>query len=274
VTASSGKIFANLLRTRDGKTITLHLVNSDFVYPSNDIRDDNGNDSGRTYFAQNNTRAKKVLLAPDLAAAKGYGLKFLGATSGAANDNFTLVVSFNGQDIATLKGSKLNAMAWYEVPIPDGLLKNTNEAVFRAGAEANMHPNWFAIRVDSTVPSQRSWWSADEGKTWTQDDLGPDPGKQTGEYMVRLGPPTDPNAVAKPEDFMGKLQVRPAQGIEVRINTGGKALTGQLVSADGLPERKVKPRLDGKFAVYPVDRVDIYSVLVLPDYDSVTSNTQ
>jgi len=265
VETQSPRVFASLLKSADGKTRTVHLVNSNCVYdalPSKDLRDDSGTPGARSFLGATNTRMKKVLLVPDLAAAKGFGLRFFGSTCGIASDKFSLVVSLNGQAIKTYKGSELNEGGWFETPIPDGLLKPENEVVFEATGAPNGHPDWFAIKIDTGATTGRSYWSEDDGKTWTKDDLSLDQGTQQGEFMVRLGPAGDPSALAKPEDFMGKMHVRPAKDVRVLVRTS-KALTARLVSPDG-PEQTLKPTIEKGYAVYRVPEVYLYSVLVLP----------
>ncbi|MEN6643060.1 MAG: alpha-amylase family protein [Armatimonadia bacterium] len=262
----SPRVFANILRSADGKSRSVHLVNSDVTYdlpPSPDLRDDDATPEARTYLAETQTWARKRLLVPDLAAVKGYSLKFFGATCGAATDAFSLVVSLNGQDLKTFRGSTLNESGWFEVPVPEGLLKPVNEIIFRATGQPSMHPDWFAIKLDTNATTTRSSWSTDGGKTWSEKDLSPDPGIQTGEYMVRFGPTSDPAAVAKPEDFMGKLKVTPARKVRVRV-LSENAESGRLISPDGT-EQTIQPRREGKVAVYEVPEVYVYSVLLLPE---------
>lgn len=265
VETQSPRVFANILTSADGKTRTVHLVNSDCLYDavaSKDLRDDSGTFGARSFLADTRPRVKKVLLVPDLAAAKGFGLRFFGSTCGAATDKFSLVVSVNGRPIKTYRGSELNESGWFETAIPEGLLRQENEVVFQATGAPSGHPDWFALKIDTTATTGRSYWSDDEGKTWTRDDLSLDPGAQRGEFMVRLGPAGDPSALARPEDFIGKLHVRPAKEVRVRVRAS-KPLSARLVSPDG-PERTIKPTMEQGHAVYRVPEVYLYSVLVLP----------
>lgn len=264
VQTPSPRVFANLLTSADGKTRTLHLVNSDCTYdalPSRDLRDDSGASGARSFLADTKARLRKTLRVPDLAAAQGYQLRFFGSTCGVATDKFSLVVTLNGQPVRTYKGSELNEGGWFETPIPEGLLKAENEIVFQATGAPNSHPDWFALRIDTGATTGRSYWSADEGKTWTRDDLGLDQGEQRGEFMVRLGPVGDPNKLATPEDFMGKMHVRPARDVRVLVRAT-KATPALLVSPDG-PEQTLKPTLENGYAVYRVPEVYLYSVLEL-----------
>ncbi len=260
------KLFANLLRSADGTARTVHLVNSDFVYelpPSSDIRDDDGSAEVRTFFADTRWRARKILLLDDPALAAGMGLKFFGRTCGIATDGFSMVVSLNGQDIATLRGSELNQAGWFSVPVPEGLIARENEVVFRATGRPNGHPDWFALGVDTHAQTRRSSWSTDDGATYSDADLGQDPGEQTGEFTVRFGYAEDPNAVATPEDFMGRLQVRPATNVDVVVRADRAAPTGTLYSPEADPVEVVPTVTDG-YATYRVPQVMIYAVLELP----------
>ncbi len=266
VTTRSPRVFANLLRTADGSATTVHLVNSDFAYdavPSRDIRDDDGVPEARTYFASTRSRARKILVVPDLRAAEGYDLKFFASSCGIATDKFSFVVSLNGRDLATFQGSQLNNAGWFVVPVPAGALKQTNEVIFRAEGSPNGHPDWVALKIDTTATTRRSSWSDDGGQTWTEADISPDVGVQQGEYLVRLGPHEDPNHVAKVEDFVGKLHVRPARDVEVRIETPGPGPVARLLSPDG-PTQTIRPTQQGHVATYQVPEVTLYSVLVLP----------
>ncbi len=267
ISPPSPKLFANMLRTRDGKATTIHLVNSDFTFaemPSADIRDDSGWPRARTYFADTRSRARKTLLVPDPTALKTPVLRFFGNSCWGCTDKITLVVTCNGQDLAALKGSALHETKWYEVPVPPGLIRTSNEVVFRVTGEPSGHPDWFALKLDTEATTRRSSWSVDDGKTWTEADLSLDGDVQTGEYLVRLGAAGAENAVAKPEDFMGKCQVRPARDIAVIVRRAGAAPVARLISPDG-PETTIAPQVAGDLATYRVPQVYIYSVLVLPE---------
>jgi hypothetical protein len=266
IKTSSPRVFANLLRTADGRTTTVHLVNSDFTYdtrPSRDLRDDDGLPEARTYFASTLSRARKTLIVPDLAAVAGYDLKFYASTAGVATNAFSFVVSLNGRDLATYKGSQLNQAGWFHVPIPAGLLRNTNEVVFRAEGSPNGHPDWVALKIDTSATTRRSSWSNDSGQTWTESDLSLDTGTQQGELLVRLGPHEDPNKVATVADFVGKLHVHPARDIQVQIEARGQAPVGRLLSPEGV-SLAIRPTQQGRMAAYRIPEVSIYSVLVLP----------
>ena len=106
-------------------------------------------------------------------------------------------------------------------------------------------------------------YSTDNGQTWQQDDLSPDVGVQTGEYIVRLGPPSDPNAVARPEDYMGKLHVRPAKDVRVVVRAA-RPLPARLLTPEGA-EATITPMMENGYAVYRVPEVPIYAVNVLPN---------
>ncbi len=266
VQSKSEKLFANMLTNRDGSARSLHLVNSDFVYEpldSPDIGDDDGSPDARTYFASTAWRARKVIDVPDPAAPRELAVRFYGQAYVGATDGFSMVVSLNGQDIGTFEGSRLRAAQWYQIPIPEGLLRESNEVTFRAVGAPNSHPDYFQLRIDADATSRRSWWSADEGATWSDADLSPDRGEQTGEYMVRIGPPADPEAVAVPEDFIGKLSVRPAREVDVILTVDGQPPRATLLSPDA-PEQVVIPTVADGQAVYRVPEVQIYSVLVIP----------
>ena len=261
------RLFANVLRTADGSARTIHLVNSDFSYEmpaSPDVRDDDGTPDARTPFVSTAFRARKVVLVPDPAAIDNPAVRFFGNSLGIATDAFSMVVSLNGQEIATFRGPELTGAQWHQVPIPEGLLRESNEIVLRATGAPNGHPDWFQLQIDDDATTGRSWWSSDGGQTWSQADLSPDPGEQTGEFLVRIGPAADPNAVAVPEDFIGRLQVEPARDVDVTLRIDGDAPVARLISPD-TEEQMVTPQVADGFAVYRVPEVYIYSVLVVPE---------
>ena len=266
VKTASARLFANVLRAADGQRRSVHLVNSDFTFEpraSTDVRDDRGTAGARTFLATTTARIRKTLLVPDPAALKKPVVRFFANACWGATDAFSVLITLNGQEIANYKGNALKEPQWFEVPVPDGLLHKKNEIVFRATGKPNGHPDWFALKIDTSAATRRSSWSDDEGKTWTEKDISLDAGTQTGELLVRFGEPTDPNAVAKPEDFMGRLKVRPARDVDVLVKTAGPAPPARLLSPD-VPEQLVKPTVAGGVATYRVPAVSIYSVLVLP----------
>jgi hypothetical protein len=267
IKTAAPRVFANLLRQGDGKALTVHLINSDFRYAPGpqavDIRDDDDKSEARTYFSDTRWRARKTLEVPDLAVAAGYALKFLSSTCGSAGDGFSLVVSLNGQDIKTFKGSELNEPGWKQVAVPPGLLRATNEVVFRVTGQPNGHPDWVAFRIDTSAATRRSSWSSDGGQTWTTADLSMDSGVQQGELMVRLGPAEDPDKAATVADFAGKLQVVPARNVDVTLTVTGPAPTGKFLTPEGA-NLTLKPTVTGKRATYRVPQVPLYGVLILP----------
>lgn len=264
---ASPRVFANLLRQGDRKALSVHLINSDFRYapgpPVVDIRDDDDKPEARTYFADTRWRARKTLEVPDLTAAAAYVLRFLSSTCGSATDAFALVVSLNGQDLKTFKGTELNEPGWKQVAVPPGLLRATNEVVFRVTGQPNGHPDWVALRIDTSAATRRSAWSTDSGQTWSTADLSLDSGVQQGELMVRLGPAEDPDKVATVADFAGKLKVIPARNVDVTLAVTGRAPTGKFLTPEGA-NLTLKPTVTGQRATYRVPEVPLYGVLILP----------
>jgi hypothetical protein len=259
------RLFCNLLQSRDGKTRMAHLVNSDVTYdrqPTGDVQDDDGTSEARTYLADTRSRVRKVLLTPEPEKLAGMSLKFFGVTCGIASDAFSLVVSLNGQDIKTFKGSELNEAGWFQAPIPAGLLKPENEIIFRAEGKPSGHPDWVAIRLDTNATTRRTWWSHDNGQSWTQEDISLDAGAQQGEALVRIGPAEDPEKVARPEDFMGKLHVHPARNVEVCLQSGARPATATFATPEGVSVR-VAPTVREGLAVYRVPEVVLYGMLTL-----------
>jgi len=266
VTAASGELFANLLTTHDHGTRSLHLVNSDFSYDefeSPDARDDDGGPDARTYFGATTTRARKVIELDDPAGRQGQWLRFYGQAYAGCTDGFSMVVSLNGRDLRTFPGTHLRAAQWYEVPIPQGILRGSNEVIFRAIGSPNGHPDYFQLHIDTDAPTRRSWWSSDEGVTWSSEDLSPDQDLQTGEYMVRIGPAGEEDAVREPAEFAGRLHVHPARNVEVRLRASDGASPARLISPDA-EDATIIPEVTGGVALYRVPQVYIYSVLVLP----------
>lgn len=267
VLTDSPRLFANVLRSADGAASSIHLVNSDFAYDpqeSPDVRDDDGEPDARTPFVSTTYRARKEVLVPDAAAIANPTVRFFGNSLGLATDAFSMVVELNGQEIASFRGPELTAAQWHQVPIPAGLLRERNEVVLRAIGAPNGHPDWFQLQIDADATTGRSWWSTDEGQTWTQADLSPDPGEQTGEFLVRIGPAADEQAVAQPEDFIGRLHVTPARDVSVLLRTEGEAPVARLISPDA-PEQTIAPTVADGVATYRVPEVSIYAVLVVPE---------
>ncbi len=267
VVADAPRLFANVLRSADGSARSIHLVNSDFAYDlpdSPDLRDDDNEPDARTPFVSTTYRARKDVLVPDPEAIADPAVRFFGNSLGITTDAFSMVVALNGQDIATFRGTELTSAAWHQVPIPAGLLRERNEIVLRATGAPNGHPDWFQLQIDGDATTGRSWWSSDDGQTWTQDDLSPDGGVQTGEFLVRIGPAADPDAVARPEDFIGGLHVRPARDVDVILRIEGAAPVARLISPDA-PEQEIAPTTANGVATYRVPEVAIYSVLVVPE---------
>ena len=81
---------------------------------------------------------------------------------------------------------------------------------------------------------------------------------------MRIGPAADPNAVAVPEDFIGRLHVEPARDIDVILRTDGDAPVARLISPDE-DEQTITPEVADGFATYRVPEVAIYSVLIVPE---------
>jgi hypothetical protein len=81
--------------------------------------------------------------------------------------------------------------------------------------------------------------------------------------MVRLGPPADPTAVARPENFMGKLHVHPAKDVVVLVRTD-RPQSARLYTPEGNLQTITPTRQNG-YAVYRVPEVPIYAVLVLAE---------
>jgi hypothetical protein len=244
----------------------VHLVNSDFTYdplPSADARDDDGTPEARTYFAATTTRARKLIELADPAAREGQSLRFYGQAQAACTDAMSMIVSMNGQDLQTFPGSTLHEAKWYQIPIPAALLQQSNEVIFRAIGAPNSHPDYFQLRIDTNATTRRSWWSTDEGATWSDEDLSPDHELQAGEYLVRIGPAVEADAVAKPEDFIGRLHVNPAREVQVRLRLEGDAPVADLITPDG-EGATIEPVIEDGVAVYSVPEVFVYSVLVLP----------
>ena len=267
VMTDAPRLFANVLRSADGSARSIHLVNSEFVYDepdSPDMRDDDNAPDARTPFVSTAYRARKQVLVPDPAAIANPAVRFFGNSLGITTDAFSMVIALNGEDIATFRGTELTAAQWHQVPIPAGLLRESNEIMFRATGSPNGHPDWFQLQIDGDATTERSWWSSDEGQTWTQEDLSPDGGVQTGEFLVRIGPMQEADAIAQPEDFIGGLHVRPARNVDVILRVEGVAPVARLISPDA-PEQEITPTVADGVATYRVPEVAIYSVLVVPE---------
>ena len=80
---------------------------------------------------------------------------------------------------------------------------------------------------------------------------------------MRIGPPTEPDQVARPEDFMGRLRVHPAREVEVCLQDGVRPPVAVFSTPEGVVQR-ITPRLQQGLAVYRVPEVYLYGMLALP----------
>ena len=271
VAPASKTLFANVLRSADGKATSIHHGNSACQYEipdTGELANDRGAATARIPFTQTRYRARTILDVKGPRLLEKPVVRFFGNTWGGRT--FQLVVSVNGKDIKAFPGQELRDLSWREAPIPAGLLRaGANEVVIRVTGRPNSHPDYFNLQIDTTAPTRGSAASSDSGKTYSSDDLSPfDKGKQAGEYMIRIADKTKLRTTWTPADFMGKLTVRPATDVAVIIEAKGDAPAATLLSPDGetqriQPETRDHPAGLSRQAIYRVPSVRIYSVLVL-----------
>ena len=102
---------------------------------------------------------------------------------------FTVTITVNGQVVKVYKPEDLTSAAeilwrWKNLALDPKLLTERNEVVFTIEGQPNGHCN-FWLRIDQSRTDRLSACAPD-GASFVTDDLSPDEGKQTGEYMVRI----------------------------------------------------------------------------------------
>ncbi len=254
----------NLLRSSDGKQLEAHLLNYDFRYrrptEGNEIADDSGLASARTYLADTHWRARKILIVPHPERLEKPVLRFFGRSPGT--DRFTLIVSVNGRDLAALPGSTLSRQAWYEVALSHALKPGKNIVEFRVAGKPNSNPDYFNLAIDTRARTHRSLWSFDAGKTFTAADLSPDRGAQTGEYLVRIIDKAHFRTTFTPADFQGRLTIRPAQNLALTVPLAFRRRRALCLSPDHPPLVLPAPRVLEDRCVFHIPSLSIYTVVV------------
>ncbi|HUS80878.1 MAG TPA: hypothetical protein VM283_06390, partial [Armatimonadota bacterium] len=230
----SAKMVVNVMRSGDGRTLQAHVVNYDFDYrdlwPA--VRDDDGSGEARMPFTNTVDQAKKLLVAdPDQFTEPA--ISFAG--NSPSGENYSLVVSVNGEEIATLPAADLLTGGWISVPFDRALLRPSNEVVIRAIGSPNAHPDYFNLRIDTGAPGGRSFASHDGGQTWSSADLSPwDGDDQPGEYLIRLTQQRDPTQRIPVEKLLASYTVNPTPAVTLTV----RDLPGELRAVAIAPDHE------------------------------------
>ncbi len=259
----SDTLALNLLRSADGEGLQAHLLNYDFRYdhpPTGEIADDNGVGHARTYLADTAWRARKILIVDDPAAIAEPVVRFFGNSPGT---DFELVVSLNGKDLGSFPGTALRSNTWHEIDAAGALKAGENIVEYRVTGDPNSNPDYFNLRLDTDAHTGRSSWSTDGGASFTTEDLSPDRGEQTGEYLVRIMDRKQFRDTFTPEDFAGKLAVVPAEDVRVTVPARPGGWSATCLSPDHDPIALQPVTTDADSQVFVVPSVHIYELLLL-----------
>jgi len=259
----SDTLVANVLRPADGERLAVHLLNYNFKYERvqmNEMADDDGSGEARTYLSDTQWRARKMLVVDDPAKIAEPVVRFFGNSPGA---DFQLVVSVNGKDVKTFPGTAVRSTKWHEAPAAGALKLGENLIELRVTGNPDPNPDYFNLRIDTGARTRRSLWSTDEGTAFSTEDLSPDRGVQTGEYLVRITDKQGFKDTFAPEDFEGKLKAIPAENVEITVPLREGGWRASCISPDHDPITLAPVRRDQRHAVFRVPSVYIYGVVIL-----------
>jgi len=255
------------MRSRDGRTVQAHIVNYDFEYGllQPGVADDDGDPNARIPFLDTTEfQVKKILELDDPSVFARPALSFFGTYF--SGEEWSLVVSLNGQEVATLSASELEAAAggWVTVPVPPDLLNSHNEVTMRAIGSPNDGPYRFDLSIDTDAKGGRSFVSSDGGQTWTSDDLSPfDPDDQPGEYLIRLIEPRDEQERVPVETLLASVTVNPTEPITLTFRDLPE---GELEAVGLSPEhapQRLEVQKDGDAALVTVPPTRIWELVVV-----------
>ncbi len=273
-----GKTFINVMTVPDSGLRTIHLVNYDFRYqvahPGRYATDD-GQQNARMFFGGQPVVVRKRLRIADPARVVQPVIQFHGLAT--ADCTGRLVFTLNGQNAGTINAADLAGASWHEVPVARRLLHTDNIVEVRAEGDLDGMKKWMQIGIDTDTHNGDSWFSTDNGRTFTDKDLSTDRKAQTGEYMIRIldkdpgGELRDTANLVKNPGFEDvriphsntRLEVVPARDLEIDLN-GARERACLAVSPDASPQWLPVTVRNGNAEVR-VPSVRIYTVLVLAD---------
>lgn len=258
----SADVVVNVMRSVDGRTLQAHLINYDFDYEElwPGVRDDDGHHEARMPFTRTVDRAEKILIVDDPAQLTHPAVSFSGDSP--SRENYSLVVSVNGTDIATLPAEQFVGGGWHSVPFDRALLKATNEVVIRAIGSPNAHPDYFNLRIDTDAPGGRSLASDDEGQTWSADLSPWDRGEQAGEYLIRITQERDEGERISVERLMASYTVNPTPPLTLTVRDLPGDLRAVAISADHEP-LSLEVSREGDVATVTVPPTRIGNIVVV-----------
>ena len=261
----SGDVFVNVLDNKALGLTEIHLVNYNFKYtplrPT--AADDDGTQEARTPFVSTNLRAKRLLNIPDPTMFRRPVLRLNGAS--VSEKGYELVIALNGKDVARFSAAELKSPGWHDVLIQRmALRKGNNEVILRAEGTPNSHPDYFNLAIDRDSFANRSFWSVDNGRTWSSDDLSSfDPGAQHGEYMIRVCEWRDVTQPWPAEQVLDSVKVAAAKDVAVSLKArSGASMYCALLSPDHEPVRLECESVGDRIKVV-VPRVGIYEILAI-----------
>lgn len=263
-------LFANVLEHKALGLVQIHLVNYNLRYTPLrlTVSDDDGTQEARTPFVHTKARAKKVLNIADPGKFGRPVLRFSGIS--CSDKGYELVIALNGADVAWFEAGDLRSGGWHDVPLPRlSLRKGKNEIVLRAEGRPNAHPDYFNLAVDRSSSKNRSFWSEDEGRTWSSEDLSRfDPGAQRGEYLIRICEWRDVALPWPAEQLLDSVKVIPAKDVAISLHkselpSAGRApLQCAVLSPDRAPAR-IEPEHVGDRIRIVLPVTEIYEVILV-----------
>lgn len=262
--AGGSEVVVNVMRSGDGRTLQAHVVNYDFDYAPlrPGVADDDGEREARMPFTNTVDQAKKILELDDTSVFARPAVIFSGNST--SRENYSLVVSLNGQDVATLTAAELSVGGWISVPVEPGLVKKRNEVIIRAIGSPNAHPDYFNLAIDTDAESGRSFSSSDGGQTWTSDDLSPwDDGEQPGEYLIWLSEERDKTERIPVEKLLASVTANPTEAITLTVRDLPEGeLRAVGLSPEHAPQR-LEVQREGEAATIVVPPTRIWEVVVV-----------
>jgi len=257
-------LVVNVMRSGDGRALQAHIVNYDFEYgrlwPG--VADDDGGREARIPFVDTELRARKILELDDPSLFTHPTVTFSGSAS--YGENYSLVISLNGQEVATLPASECKIGGWIGVPVEPGLLKRHNEVIIRAIGSPNADPDYFNLGIDTGAEGGKSFASEDGGQTWSSEDLSPfDEGDQRGEYMIRLAEQRDEQERIPVQKLLDSVTVNPTEAVSLTVRDLPEGeLQAVGLSPEHAPER-LEVRREGDAAVVTVPPTRIWELVVV-----------
>lgn len=148
-----------------------------------ELGSDDGSAEWRAILISDGERVHKEICLPDSIEAYSEGvLKILMNNGGNGNFTAQIVIDETVIHEFTPVLSVPRESAWYDIPFDPQILRGKKRIqVYIRVSGASWSGNYLQIWGDQQTSSGRSTWNLDRS-----DDLSPDQGLQTGEYLIRL----------------------------------------------------------------------------------------